>query len=269
MFIRAADRDSGRAPASTISGYVCEPEVSGRLVTYQFHSQRIDEHGVRHLCDVHWKIANPQRFADAIAVRRARRGARAASAARTWRARHRPRARALAGLYASSGAPLRSGHARVALRRSPADGRARRGRASRASSRWRSAPASGASACARCCSPATGSGRRSRRRCSPPWRLHRQNEPSTMFLRPGVRKVDVLLDDVRVLPGWRAAADAPEGTSVSGRGLHATHVRERLLGADPVAVRPSYRQRRGEVVPPLRATASYSLPVDPQFTGRS
>ena len=30
------------------------------------------------------------------------------------------------------------------------------------------------------------------------------NEPSTMFLRPGVRKVDVLLDDMRVLPGWRS-----------------------------------------------------------------
>ena len=25
-----------------------------------------------------------------------------------------------------------------------------------------------------------------------------------MFLGPGVRKFDVLLDDVRVLPGWRA-----------------------------------------------------------------
>ena len=31
-----------------------------------------------------------------------------------------------------------------------------------------------------------------------------ENEPSTVFLRPGVRMVDVLLDDVRVLPGWRA-----------------------------------------------------------------
>jgi hypothetical protein len=30
------------------------------------------------------------------------------------------------------------------------------------------------------------------------------DEPSTMFLRPGVRKVDVLLDDMRVLPGWRS-----------------------------------------------------------------
>jgi hypothetical protein len=31
-----------------------------------------------------------------------------------------------------------------------------------------------------------------------------EHEPSTIFLGPGVRKLDVLLDDVRMLPGCRA-----------------------------------------------------------------
>jgi hypothetical protein len=65
MFIREADGAAVRACLDDL-GYVCEPGVSGRLVAYQFHSQRIDEHGVRHLCDVHWKVTNPQRFADAL-----------------------------------------------------------------------------------------------------------------------------------------------------------------------------------------------------------
>jgi hypothetical protein len=66
MFIRTTDRARVRACLDDL-GYVCEPEVSGQLVAYQFHSQRIDAHGIRHLYDVHWKIANPQRFANAIA----------------------------------------------------------------------------------------------------------------------------------------------------------------------------------------------------------
>src|SRR3984893_2363738 len=65
LLIRAADRARVRAWPEQL-GFRSEPEVSGRFATYQFHCARIDGHGVRHLCDVHWKIANPQRFADAI-----------------------------------------------------------------------------------------------------------------------------------------------------------------------------------------------------------
>jgi hypothetical protein len=65
LLIRAVDRARVRACLEEL-GFRSEPEVSGRLATYQFHSARVDVHGVRHLCDVHWKIANPQRFADAI-----------------------------------------------------------------------------------------------------------------------------------------------------------------------------------------------------------
>src|SRR5216684_568456 len=65
LLIRAADRARVRACLEEL-GFRSEPEVSGRFATHQFHSARIDVHGVRHLCDVHWKIANPQRFAGAI-----------------------------------------------------------------------------------------------------------------------------------------------------------------------------------------------------------
>jgi hypothetical protein len=65
LLIRPADRARTRACLEEL-GFRSEPEVSGRLATYQFHTARIDAHGVRHLCDVHWKIANPQRFAGAI-----------------------------------------------------------------------------------------------------------------------------------------------------------------------------------------------------------
>ncbi len=65
MLIRGSDREQVRACLETL-GYRCEPEVSGRLVAYQFHATRIGGGRLRHLCDVHWKIANPQRFADAI-----------------------------------------------------------------------------------------------------------------------------------------------------------------------------------------------------------
>ena len=30
------------------------------------------------------------------------------------------------------------------------------------------------------------------------------DEPSTVFLNPGMRQIDVLRDDLRALPGWRA-----------------------------------------------------------------
>ena len=86
-----------------------------------------------------------------------------------------------------------------------------------AKSRSPSAPASGASACARCCSHVIGSGRGIAPEVIAALEAAPANEPATVFLRPGMRKLDVLLDDVRVLPGWRPASDAAEGTPVPRR----------------------------------------------------
>jgi hypothetical protein len=65
LLIRADDRAAFGECLDAL-GYACQPEVSGNLVAYQFHAERTDGHGIRHLCDVHWKIANPQRFANAL-----------------------------------------------------------------------------------------------------------------------------------------------------------------------------------------------------------
>ena len=202
MLIRAADRDGVRACFGDL-GYVCEPYGSRRLVTYQFYSQRMDEHGVRHLYDVHWKIANPQRFADAMrfdelaedAVPLPLLGPHARGIGRVhalWlacmhRAAHHYDRDTIVWLYDIHllmsaldpegvarfvGLAERTGIRRICLR-ALLLARDRFGTAV--------APTVFASLEA---APA--------------------NEPSTMFLRAGVRKVDVLLDDMRVLPGWRS-----------------------------------------------------------------
>ena len=201
MFIRAEDRDRVRRCLDDL-GCVSEPEVSGRLVTYQFHSLRVDTHGIRHVYDVHWKVANPQRFADAIrfdelaeaAVPLPLLGPDARGIGRVhalWlacvhRAAHHYDRDALVWLYdihllmstldaggVARFASLaeRTGVRRICLR-ALLLARDRFGTAI--------APTVFASL-----------------EAAPP------NEPSTMFLGPGVRKLDVLLDDMRVLPGWR------------------------------------------------------------------
>jgi hypothetical protein len=201
LFIRAEDRDRVRACFDDL-GYVCEPHGSRHLVTYQFHSQRIDEHGVRHLYDVHWKIANPQRFADAMrfdelagdAVPLPLLGPHARGIGwvhALWlscmhRAAHHYDRDSLVWLYdihLLMGALDAEGVARfVAL-------------AERTGIR-------------RICLRALLLARDRFGTAVEPTVLASleaapDNEPSTMFLRRRVRKVDVLIDDMRVLPGWR------------------------------------------------------------------
>ncbi len=202
LLIRAADAERVRTCLDEL-GYVCEPEVAGRLVTYQFHSHRVDAHGVRHLYDVHWKVANPQRFADAIGFAELAEaavslptigpGARgigrvhALWLASVHRAAHHYDRDALVWLYdihlligvLDSGDLDRF----VAL-------------AERTGVR-------------RICRRALLLARDRLGTAVPPAVLDAletgpEDEPSAMFLDPQVRRIDVLLDDVRVLRGWRA-----------------------------------------------------------------
>jgi len=201
VFIREADRDAARACLGDL-GYTSEPEVAGRLVAYQFHCERIGSHGVRHLYDVHWKIANPQRFADAIAFDELAAGAvplpligpdargigrvHALWLACVHRAAHHFDQETLVWLYDVHlltaalaaddlgrlvGLAGRTGVRRICLR-ALLLARDRFGTtiAPEVIAALEAAPA---------------------------------DEPSTLFLRPGMRKLDLLLDDVRVLPGWR------------------------------------------------------------------
>jgi hypothetical protein len=65
LFIRAADRDAVRALLQQL-GYVSVDALSGELAISQFHCERVATLGIRHLCDVHWKIVNRLRLADAV-----------------------------------------------------------------------------------------------------------------------------------------------------------------------------------------------------------
>jgi hypothetical protein len=202
MFIRASDRAMVRACLDDL-GYRCEAEVSGRFVTYQFHSERVDEHRIRHLCDVHWKITNPQRFADAIgfdeldeaAVPLPLLGAGARGLGRIhalWlacvhRAAHHYDPDTLIWLYdvhLLMGALDAAGQERfLAL-------------AERTGVR-------------RICLRALLLSRTRFGTPLPPaviaaLEVAPEDEASTVFLSPGVRQVDVLLDDLRALPGWWA-----------------------------------------------------------------
>ena len=202
LLVRAADRHRTRECLDDL-GYVCEPEVSGRLVTYQFHSERVDAHGIRHLYDVHWKVMNPQRFADAIGFEELAdaavplpllgpdvRGIGRAHAlwlACVHRAAHHYDSDALVWLY----------DIHLLMRTLDAGDVARFvSLADRAGVR-------------RICLRALLLTRDRFATPIPPSLIASleaapANEPSTMFLRPGVRQLDVLLDNLRVLPGWRA-----------------------------------------------------------------
>lgn len=202
LLIRAADRDRVRACLDDL-GYVCEPQMAGRLSTHQFHSARIDARGVRHLCDVHWKIANPQRFADlvlfdelaqaAVAIPTLGPDARGLGRAHAlWLAcvhqvAHHSDRDALPWLY----------DVHLLIEALDADDVARFiALAERTGVR-------------RICLCAVLLARTRFGTIIPPTALAALeaapvDEPSAVFLRPGLRPLDVLLDDLRVLAGWRA-----------------------------------------------------------------
>ena len=202
LFIRAADRAATRACLEDL-GYSSEPEVSGAYVTYQFHSERVDRGRVRHLFDVHWKVTNPQRFADAVgfeelaaaAVPLPPLGMNARGLGRwhaLWlacvhRAAHHYDQETLVWLY--------DVHLLVcALDRQELDAFVTL--AERTGVR-------------RICLRALTLARARFGTAIPPTILDALeaapvDEPSTIFLGPGVRRVDVLLDDVRSLPTWTA-----------------------------------------------------------------
>jgi hypothetical protein len=201
IFIRAEDREGVRACLDDL-GYVCEAEVSGRYVTHQFHGQHIDAHGIRHLYDVHWKITNPQRFADAVGfdelaadtVALPLVGPHARGIGRVhalWlacvhQAAHHHGREALVWLYDVHllvGALDAGGVARFLALAERTGVRRICARALRLAERRLGTAIAPALLAALEAAP--------------------EDEPSMMFVRPGVRALDVLLDDVRVLPGWR------------------------------------------------------------------
>jgi hypothetical protein len=67
LLIEASEIDIAAATLERL-GYERGPFVAGDLVMYQAPFSRSDRRGVRHTFDVHWKISNPQVFAAAFTV---------------------------------------------------------------------------------------------------------------------------------------------------------------------------------------------------------
>src|SRR5262249_8064298 len=148
------------------------------------------------------------------------------------------------------GASLRSTDARLALRRASAGPRARRGRSPRvrraggADGGAQDLPARAGAGARAVRNPHRGTGdRRARggaagRTVSP---VSRTAGPQSG--RAARRRARAA--------GMVRAVHAAQGESAPGRRLHAPHLRERLVGADRLAVPPPHRDRRVEVVSSL------------------
>jgi putative nucleotidyltransferase-like protein len=202
MLIRAGDADGVRSLLRDL-GYVSFAALSGEFAISQFHYERVAAPGIRHLCDVHWKIVNRLRLADAIrfdelaaaAIPLPMLGPGARGLGRVhalWlacvhRAVHHYDQDTLLWLYdvhllieALDTGGLerfvalaeRSGVRRICLR-------ALRLAQTRFATRIPPAVLTALEA-----APA--------------------DEPSTVFLNPNIRQIDVVRDDLRALRGWRA-----------------------------------------------------------------
>ena len=65
LLIRPAD--CGRADAALRAlGYLPKPQISGSLVNHQLQYERADRFGLTDTIDLHWKITNPHLFADVL-----------------------------------------------------------------------------------------------------------------------------------------------------------------------------------------------------------
>ena len=182
-------------------GYHSLAAQSGELVAAQFHCERTAD-GVRHLCDVHWRLFNRLRFADVVAFDEL-------AAAAVPLPALGPSARGLGRIHALWLACVhRAVHhydqdtllwlydVHLLARSLDADG-----------FRQFVALADRSGAC-RICVRAL---RLAESRFATPipspvigaLEAAAASEAPTVFLTPGVRPFDLLRDDLRVLPGWR------------------------------------------------------------------
>ena len=65
VLIAPGDRERADAALRAI-GYTPSPHVSGTLVAHQFQYQRRNQYGLADVIDLHWKVTNPHAFADVL-----------------------------------------------------------------------------------------------------------------------------------------------------------------------------------------------------------
>ena len=204
VLIRAGDGARVRSLLREL-GYMSFGALAGKFAISQFHCERVAASGIRHLCDVHWKIVNRLRFADAVqfdelasaAIPLPLLGPGARGLGRMhalWlacvhRAVHHYDQDTLLWLY--------DVHLLVEALNDDAGGiEPFAALAERTGAR-------------RICLRALLLARTRFETRIPPAVLSAleaapAGEPSTVFLNPAIRQIDVLRDDLRALPGWRA-----------------------------------------------------------------
>jgi hypothetical protein len=201
LLIRPGDRSRVRSILHGL-GYQFLSAQSGDLVVSQFHCERRAP-GIRHLVDVHWKIVNRLRFADAVAFDELADaasslpmlGPRARGLGRVhalWlacvhRAVHHYDQDTLLWLYdvhLLAGTLDADGFGRFVALAERTGARRICLRALRLAQARFATPIPSAALTALEAAPA--------------------DEPSTVFLNDRIRPIDLLRDDLRVLPGWRS-----------------------------------------------------------------
>jgi hypothetical protein len=65
LLIRPADRDRADAALRALD-YLPKPQISGTLVNHQLQYERADRFGLTDTIDLHWKMTNPHMFADVL-----------------------------------------------------------------------------------------------------------------------------------------------------------------------------------------------------------
>lgn len=200
--IAAHERDAVRETLERC-GYRRPPFSSGELITYQEPFQRVDERGIPHAIDVHWRISNPQVLSQALTVEQVRSEAEPipmlGDPARAARPSH---ALAVACIHRVA---HHSGEERliwlydihlIAQRLSWAE--ADRFVSLVHSQELRTVCAQGLSAALKCF--------RGTRITPLLARLYdggQREEPSAIYAAAPMRKVDVLVSDLKALGGWR------------------------------------------------------------------
>lgn len=202
LLIAPADRDVADAALRAI-GYLPTPQVSGTLVTHQLQYQRGDRYQLTDIIDLHWKVTNPHLFADVLTFDELMTTARpipqvgeaawgpstvhALLLACVHRVAHHQNSELLIWLYDI--------HVLVAAM-TPGE-HAQFLECARVK-RLRSI----------CRAGLDGAWRRFRTPHPSDWRDRLESssddeiEPSAAFLQPGVRRIDILLSDLRAVGGW-------------------------------------------------------------------
>jgi hypothetical protein len=200
LLIRPADRERADAALRAL-GYLPKTQISGTLVNHQLQYERDDRYGLTDTIDLHWKVTNPHLFADVLTFDEL-----------IGAAQPIPRLGQALGPSAAHALLLACVH-RVAHHRNSDllmwlhDIHLLAGSLD-ASERDEFVELARRKRVRAICADGLDKAQRQFATVHPPGWLDRladaggESEPSAAFLQPGVRRIDMLLWDLRALGGW-------------------------------------------------------------------